>query len=392
MKILFTEEQRIEIKELAFSLKSKMDILNLLNHVNSVVYGSKYEKIDLKFLTYYANPEFSKKRYDSFILKKKSGGERLIYVPVSSFKSILKGISLILDVLYTPNEFAIGFVSGRSIVNNAQFHKNKNYVFNIDLKDFFHSFDLNRVKLALMSPPLNLDKKNEKLAFFLASLCTHPIEINGSIKCVLPQGSPSSPIITNFICQNLDRRLNGLAKRFKSKYSRYADDITFSSDQNIFKKPSFQNELKRIIEVDQKLIINTQKTRLLPKGSSQQVTGLIVNEKVNVSSSYIKKIRMWIYYLETYGIEKTEEIFKRDYILEKGHVKKYTSRVLNVIEGKLLYLKMVKGVNDSTYIKLSERFNIIIGKKDPIDVLIQTWEKEGIEKAISYHEIFIKNG
>ena len=127
----------------------------------------------------------------------------------------------------------------------------------------------------------NLDPEKENISFLLACLVTHPIEIDDEKKFVLPQGSPSSPIITNILCHKLDVRLNGLAKRFRVSYSRYADDITFSSDVNVFDKSSFLNELHRIIIQDQKLSINEAKTRIQKNGYKKEVTGLIVNEKIN---------------------------------------------------------------------------------------------------------------
>ncbi|MCS6834005.1 MAG: reverse transcriptase domain-containing protein, partial [Flammeovirgaceae bacterium] len=130
------------------------------------------------------------------------------------------------------------------------------------MKDFFHTFDRNRVKMAFMYEPFNLKGDREPLAFLLASLCTHPLEIEGEIKTVLPQGSPTSPTLTNILCRKLDRRLTGLANRFGATYTRYADDITFSSSHNIYKDEEFEKELKRIIEEDRKLVINEEKTRL----------------------------------------------------------------------------------------------------------------------------------
>jgi RNA-directed DNA polymerase len=111
------------------------------------------------------------------------------------------------------------------------------------------------------------------LAFLLASLCTHPFEIDGEVKTVLPQGSPTSPTITNILCKKLDRRLNGLANRFGATYTRYADDITFSSPHNIYNDEAFNKELKRIIEEDQKLVINPKENTLtksrVPPGSNR---------------------------------------------------------------------------------------------------------------------------
>jgi hypothetical protein len=287
--------------------------------------------------------------------------------------------------VYEPHAAATGFVLGKSIVDNALKHVGHNYVLNIDLKDFFHSFDRNRVKMGFVQEPFNLIGNKEPIAFLLASLCTHSFEINGEIKQVLPQGSPTSPTITNILCKKLDRRLNGLAKRFGATYSRYADDITFSSPHNIYSDTVFNSELKRIIEEDQKMVINTKKTRLQKTGHRQEVTGLIVNEKVNVHRRYVKQIRMWLYYWEKYGYEKAEQLFLRDYIADKGHVKNIQARLKNVLDGKLQFLKMVKGADDRTYLILRRRFDKLDAVNDPINQLLHTWENEGIEKAMDMY-------
>ena len=95
---------------------------------------------------------------------------------------------------------------------------------------------------------------------------------------------------------------------------------------------------------------------------------------------------MWLYYIETYGYNKAEKIFRQDYIKEKGHVKSF-SNMYNVLEGKLLYLKMVKGEQDPTYLKLQQRFDKAFGLD--IEKLLQVWETEGFEKAEELYKIMI---
>lgn len=368
------------------SLKTKDDLLVLINKVNLLLYGDDFKSLTLKGLNYYTNPNYSDKRYSSFSIKKKSGGERIINSPVNGLKHILKPLNVILNCIATPHPKATGFVLGKSIVDNAKQHVGNHYVYNIDLKDFFHSFDRNRVKLGFMYPPFNLSGDLEPLAFLLASLCTHPFEVEGKLKTVLPQGAPTSPTITNILCVKLDRRLNGLAKRFKVNYSRYADDITFSSHVNVFKNEVFLKELNRIIVEDQNLILNDKKTRLQQTGTRQEVTGLTVNTKVNVNSKYIKQLRMWLYYWEKYGFNKAESIFLRDYAKDKGHIKTGKPNFQNVLMGKLEYLKMVKGHGDSTYVKLNARFTRLTRTESMLEKTLMTWEKNGIEKAMEIYK------
>ncbi|HOV84624.1 MAG TPA: reverse transcriptase family protein [Paludibacteraceae bacterium] len=365
------EQQHIDLIRQKFaSMQNKEDLVSLLSEAKNILYGKECKPFELRSITYYANPDLCKKRYSIFTIKKKSGGERIINAPVKGLKSILRSLNFVLQCMYEPHKAANGFVLNKSIVDNAKVHVGNYYVYNIDLKDFFHSFDRNRVKMAFLFEPFNLNGDREPLAFLLACLCTHPFEVNGEIINVLPQGSPTSPTITNILCKKMDRRLTGLAKRFGAKYTRYADDITFSSLHNIYNdNGDFKKELERIISEDnllkingnEKVIglplkINSDKTRLQKSAYRQEVTGLIVNEKVNVRKRYVKQIRMWLYYWEKYGYEKAQQIFTRDYITDKGHVKKGKPNLINVLDGKLKFLKMVKGEEDSTYKTLKRRF------------------------------------
>lgn len=357
MKAL-TAEQIAEIKAKFSALNDKQDLFELINFIFEL---KKYEKINYFTFIHFVNPEFSaKNRYHSFSIKKKSGGERIINAPNAILKKILDAIHILLTIYAKTHDKATGFVQGKSVVDNAKMHLNRNYVYNIDLQDFFHSFDIWQVKKVFMDKPFALAGEKELLAFLLASACTHTLEIDGKIKKVLPQGSPTSPILTNIICQKMDAQLNRLAQKYRAQYSRYADDISFSSNKSVFKNPEFLQELTTIITKN-KLKINPKKTRLQKKGRRQEVTGLTVNVKPNTSRKYVKQIRMWLYFIERYSIDKAEELFKKNYVIEKGHIKNPKNPMFRVISGKLIYLKMVKGGEDSTYQKLAQRFNKISG-------------------------------
>lgn len=402
-----TEKENIDqIKHQLEALQTKGDLVKLLSTGKNLLYGEECKPFSLKSLTYYANPKICKERYQTFSIKKKSGKERIIQAPAKGLKSILRSLNFILQSVYDTHDAATGFVPGKSIVDNGKKHVGHHYVYNLDLKDFFHSFDRNKVKKCFVVEPFNLNGEKEPLAFLLASLCTHPLEIEGVVKTVLPQGSPTSPTITNILCKRLDHRLNGLAKRFGATYTRYADDITFSSPHNIYQieddpklndKGSYDNflaELGRLIK-EENLVINQKKTRLQKSGYRQEATGLIVNEKVNVRRRYVKQIRMWLYYWEKYGYKKAEQIFKRDYIADKGHVKNLEAHLINVLDGKLEFLKMVKGVEDGTYINLKERFFKLTDLKEradtiniDLDSIVNTILTKGLDSGISLYDKF----
>jgi hypothetical protein len=213
------------------------------------------------------------------------------------------------------------------------------------------------------------DFTRQHLANILASICCTELMVermdkHGSWKKVqrkvLPQGAPTSPVITNIVCQRLDYLLTGVANRFGLRYTRYADDITFSSQHNVYQKNGeFITELHRVI-ADQGFHIKESKTRLQKDGHRKEVTGLLVHEKVNVQSRYIKQIRMWLYYWERYGLEKAQFIFTGQYDKDKGHIKKAGTSIVAVTGGKLEYLKMVKGSTDSVYLALSDRYQKLL--------------------------------
>jgi retron-type reverse transcriptase len=183
----------------------------------------------------------------------------------------------------------------------------------------------------------------------------------------------------------LDYLLSAVAKRFGLKYSRYADDMTFSSMQNVYQPDSdFIKELRRIV-AEQGFHIKESKTRLQKEGYRQEVTGLLVNQKVNVSKRYIKQLRMWLYYWENYGYEKAQSFFMHQYLADKGHCIKGKPDMVNVIDGKLNYLKMVKGDSNDLYLKLRDRFNILTNKESFISKVLTVWETNGIESAMEFY-------
>jgi retron-type reverse transcriptase len=241
------------------------------------------------------------------------------------------------------------------------------------------------------------DTSRLDIANIIASLCCTEMEVERKNETgewekvkrnVLPQGAPTSPVITNIVCQKLDYLLTGVAKRFGLKYSRYADDITFSSMHNVYQPESeFLKELHRII-AEQNFHIKESKTRLQKDGYRKEVTGLLVNEKVNVQQRYIKQLRMWLYYWERYSYERAAGFFLQQYVADKGHVKNGKPDMINVISGKLDYLKMVKGADNELYLKLKSRFDILLGYINPITQMLSIWENHGINEAM---KVYYKN-
>lgn len=342
---------------------SRRSLLDLLNEIKAELLGSKAFPFTMRKMMKLCNPNIKSNRYRHFTIPKKSGGKRDIYAPKGNLKWMLICLNEMLKAVYTPSQYAMGFAEGRSIVDNARIHTNQNYVFNIDLADFFPSIDQARVWKRLQLPPFNF---NREVASVIAGLCSiksmretleGPFSEATFTECYnLPQGAPTSPLLTNAICDKLDRRLAGLAHRFNLRYSRYADDITFSSMHNVYQEGSeFRKELERII-TDQHFQINPKKTRLNHRSARQEVTGLTVSEKVNVARKYVKDIRAILHIWERYGLNAALSAFYPRYKAERGALLRGEPNIENVISGKLCYLKMVKGENDPQYIRLSRQF------------------------------------
>lgn len=359
---------RTLITQYASKMRTKEDLLALLNLIKRSELEEnglsiRFHPFTMKHLNYYCNPNHVRNRYSRFKIQKKTGGFRQITSPRShNFMMLLQTVNEILKAMYKPSDYAMGFTEGRSVVTNANVHKGQNYVLNIDLKDFFPSIEQPRVWKRLQLAPFNFP---EKIASLIAGICSmkevRTLDNKTKQVCyVLPQGSPTSPIITNMICDTLDRRLAGLAKRFGLHYSRYADDITFSSMHYVYQKDGvFWKELRRIV-TDQHFVINDGKTRLQKKGARQEVTGIIVSDKLNVTKKYVRDIRNILYIWEKYGYTTALSKFLPKYKIEKGHVKKSNSDLINVLDGKLMYLKMVKGVDDSVFVRLHSKYQNLV--------------------------------
>ena len=386
------------------AMETREDFLGLLNYAKKLIYGKKAYEFKLNQLTYYSNPRVNPNRYRTFTVKKKSGGIRIIHAPAKGLLEIQKSLNLILHCVFDAHPSSYGFIPGKSIRDNAALHSSNYYVYNIDLKDFFFSIDQARVWKCFQLPPFMLGKKadlfsgdqqNLEIVNMISALCCTEIQTMQQTdstfavvkKNVVPQGAPTSPIVTNIVCQRLDFLLTATAKRFGLKYSRYADDITFSSLHNVYQTDSaFIAEIERIIR-EQGFRINRCKTRLQKQHQRQSVTGLVVNKDVNVPRDYIKKLRCWLYLWERYGPEKAYSFFLNDYINDKGYLKVKAPDMAHMLRGKLEFLKMVRGSDDKVYQDLNRRYMALVLQKqeDPLtDRLLNYWEQHGLHAACEH--------
>ncbi|MDE2937951.1 MAG: reverse transcriptase domain-containing protein [Chloroflexota bacterium] len=226
----------------------------------------------------YRTPEI--RRYTTFYIPKKKGKSRKIDAPTNNIKILQQKLNQVLQAVYRSKPSAHGFVEGKSVRSNAAVHIKKTWVLNLDLEDFFPSINFGRVRGMFMAKPYNVP---ERVATVLAHLCCY--------NRYLPQGAPTSPVVSNMICARMDSELQRLAARNRCTYTRYADDITFSTTQRRFPRNlAYYDGLKQIqpghellkVIADNGFSVNHDKVWLRGRSSRQTVTGVTVNEFPNL--------------------------------------------------------------------------------------------------------------
>ena len=309
------------------------------------------------------------KKFDAYysfrIPKKQHGTFREINAPVLKLRKILSNLSKTLSKQFNPTYPSHGFHPARSIVTNANMHYGKSWVLNIDLKDFFPSITEKRVFGALFAwkdfcKSWGLKKKE---VFLLVKFCCYENK--------LPQGAPTSPVLSNLVARHLDRDLQRFSSKNNFVYTRYADDITFSPHKN-------RSDWSKLVHVDEvtggkgklsltlsdRLIriitkndfqVNERKIRLQRNTDSMQVTGLVVNQRINVKRKIIRQTRAMLNAWEKYGLELADSEFREKYDSKERYDVENKNFFDQVVLGKINFIGMVRGKGDPIYIKLRDR-------------------------------------
>ncbi|WP_394181042.1 reverse transcriptase domain-containing protein [Marinomonas posidonica] len=317
----------------------------LLNTPNLLMVGALASISDLAFflkvtpkhLTYIAYHLDEIYKYSEFEIPKKSGGFRKISAPHIPIKILQKKLSDFFqccfeEILYlnnVNNKIIHGFIKEKSISTNASLHLNKRYLLNIDIEDFFSSIHFGRV-FGYLTKNRNFQFKSDVAKIISALSC---------YKGVLPQGSPLSPVLSNLIFQPCDIALLNYAKKNSITYTRYADDLTFSSDRPFDKDKLLQDIEECIARYDFK--INSKKTRFQSFHERQSVTGITTNKKLNVSKEYYKKVRSLVFCL----------IKDDDFKLEGKKNEYNIQSKLNVLQGRLSHIDWIDSQEKQKKIK-----------------------------------------
>ncbi|HBA97914.1 MAG TPA: reverse transcriptase [Lachnospiraceae bacterium] len=271
--------------------------------------------------------------YYRFDIPKKSGGMRHIAAPKTHLKTAQRQI---LDQILQKagiSDLSHGFIKSRSVLTGARAHSTSpDLLINIDLEDFFPTITFERVRGLYQSFGYS-----GYIASLLAMICTYcermPLEIKGETKYIktsgriLPQGSPASPMITNIICRNMDKRINGLCKKLGITYTRYADDMSFSyiGDTSGFAIGSFLNSINTIIEAEG-FHMKKEKTHILRRNNRQYITGIVINnEEIGVPKKWVKILKA--------SIHNAQKL--------KASGGCVSNKTINEISGKIAWLKSV---------------------------------------------------
>ena len=328
-------------------------------------------------------------KYRAFMVRKRAGGERQIDAPHPLILKLQRKLLALLQEIYDPPPSVFGHVKDRSIVGNASIHVGRRYVANVDIADFYHSIHFKRIVGMLTSSRYGVERS---VAMAIAQLCCH----NGR----LPVGAATSGIISNIVCGPLDSKLLRLAKRNGLRYSRYVDDITLSATNPesirsatgvemfgrfIVRDPSTLSDTFIELFASEGFQLNSKKMWFTSRQARQQVTSLVTNRKLNVTSEYVRDLRGAIHAIERFGVPAAQNMYELKYKKSAG-----TSTLVDRVTGQLSFFGFVTGYGER-YTRLATRFlSLNTGHKLPTPLVdrersIYQIESAGGSEGTAFH-------
>jgi RNA-directed DNA polymerase len=362
-----------ELREAFLAVSSPRDLARLL-------------EVPYSTLVYHIYKVPPTNRYTVFEIPKRGGGSRTIAAPATALKIIQRKLNQVLQAAYNPRASVQGFLPERGILTNADIHRRQRHVLNLDLKEFFPSINFGRVRGMFMASPYELPAD---VATFLAQTCCFNNQ--------LPQGAPTSPIVSNMVCARMDSQLLRLAQGCRCRYSRYADDLTFSTSMPSFPRalavpkpggrPLIGLELRRLIYRNG-FRINFQKTRLRTRSRRQEVTGLTVNQFPNVNRRFLRRVRAilhaWAKYGETKAFEHHEGYANASY----RNPSKGIASLSRIVRGQIDFIGMVRGRTDPLYMALGHKLRALSPDSAPplSDALAHLRREYDETRAVEDHQ------
>lgn len=237
-----------------------------------------------KALFYYAKN--ADREYRPIVIKKKNGQPRKLYAPSSDLRLYQSKIRRHILAKLPVSAYATAYTKGSTLMNNVAPHVGKRYLLKLDITDFFGNIRFFQV----YSAAFNTNYFPKQIGVMLTALCCR--------EDVLPQGAPTSPALSNLVMRNFDNSIGKWCDNHGISYTRYCDDMTFSSDRPLF---AVCQKVRSMLE-ETGFELNEKKTRFVTNAMRQSVTGLTVNEKVSVSSDYKRKLRQEVHYALKFGL------------------------------------------------------------------------------------------
>lgn len=276
-------------------------------------------------------------------VKKRDGSRRWIEQPAPTLKRVQRTIASELLPHIPLHSAACAFRPGTNIVDCAQAHVGRAIVFRIDLKDYFPSISTPRVRALFQ-----MAGYSRPVAKSLSWLCTAPAEVDSDLDQIfnrsrLPQGAPTSPAIANAVSFSMDRRLAGLCDATNVTYTRYADDLIFSSDKFSLAMAKRFATTVSVIAMEEGFQVNFRKTRYMRHGSQQRVLGLIVNQKINSPRQEYEQLKAILHNCKKNGIENENR---------ESH-----ARFVDSLRGRIAH---VASINPNRGTKLMQKFRDLL--------------------------------
>lgn len=278
--------------------------LNLLNCKNN----KKYIR------TLYTLANNQNKNYKVYKIKKRNGTYRIIHEPSPLLKFVQRKILKNLLMEKSISKYAKAYYPGISLKDNASVHVGKKIILKLDIKSFFDSISF----INVYNSCFPIEYYPLSVGMLLTYLCT--------LDDHLVQGAPTSAYISNLVMKRFDEEIGRFADAKNIDYTRYSDDMTFSGD---FKPSEIITKVRKEL-AKLGLRLNDNKTVVINSSASQKITGIVVNQKVQVSSNYRRRIRQEVYYIKKYGLN--EHLNKLGVADAKVYLNSLLGRIMFVLQ------------------------------------------------------------
>lgn len=276
----------------------------------------------------FRNPEI---HYKTVKFKQENGKIRTLNIPDEDLMSIQKRILHSVLNRFVVSEYATAYIRRKCLRDNALPHIGKKYLLKLDIQDFFNNINFSQVLTCVF----NKNYFPKQVGYILTSLCCY--------KNSLPQGAPTSSYISNIVMFNFDEIIGEWCKSNSIAYTRYCDDLTFSSDKPLY---YVYTKVKSMLQ-ERGFELNENKTHFVTNNSRQSVTGITVNEKMSVSTEYKKKLRQEIYYVLKYGSSNCILYTQKSKFMNNGIPDK--AKYLQHLIGKTNYILQIEPNNKQFY-------------------------------------------